>query len=192
LEKDAIPNIRSLGSAEKAITVFPPITDVAYTSMVTGKTPRFTGIKKRSDSILLSQTMFQNAEKKSKSAIIIEAGIKILHDDSKTILNIDENNDGSPDDEVFYCALKKIKGNPDIILVHFHSVDDAGHKYGPDSKQAEDSIKLLDNYIGVLKQQWKGRIILTSDHGMHSIQNYGEHGLFMPEHLFIPIIYSQK
>ena len=37
-------------------------------------------------------------------------------------------------------------------------------------------------------QQFKGKIIITADHGMHELLDYGDHGDFRYEDLFVPYI----
>lgn len=52
-----IPYLASLGKASKALTVYPPITDVTFASMVTGETPKHTGIHSREKKPVLADTM---------------------------------------------------------------------------------------------------------------------------------------
>lgn len=185
------PNIQSLGKAKKATTVFPSITDVTYTSMVTGKTPKLTNIRDRDDGELKANTLFDYIKDVNKRTVVIEGDIKILNDESPTILNLDENDDGTIDDEIFATAMVELKNKYDLMLVHFHSFDDAGHSEGSNSKLSEYRMRMLDYYIGELTKVWSGEIILTSDHGMHEKETGGDHGEFRPEDMFIPIIYKK-
>lgn len=190
VSQNYIPFIRSLGEAEKALTVYPPITDVTFTSMVTGKTPKYTGIRNRQDSDLMCDTVFDKLARLGKKSMVIEGNIKILNNEEPTSLNIDENNDGTADDEIFNSALKEIKNPRDILVVHFHSYDDAGHRYGPDSDKALEKLKKIDEWSKELVDGWEGDVIITADHGMHGEGSGGGHGIFCPEDLFIPIIYA--
>jgi len=190
--KDSLPFISSLGKPQKALTVFPPITDVAFSSMVTGETPACTGIKSRGDSGLKCDTVFESLSRSGKKCTVVEGNIKILKDDSNTVLNIDENKDGFIDDEIFASGLKQMEVGPDVLLVHFHSYDDLAHEYGPYSPEAMKQLEKIDGWTQQLVENWDGDIIVAADHGLHEEGNGGNHGSFCPEDLFIPIIYSSK
>ena len=189
LKTGKIPFISTFDKGKKAITTYPPITDVTFASMVTGRTPKYTGIHNRDKKPLKVSSIFEIAARSGKSSIVIEGDIRILTCDVETILNIDDNKDGFIDDEIYRHALREIKKPKDILLVHFHSYDDLAHLYGPYSKEALDQLSVLDNYIQDIVKNYEGDIIITSDHGMHDTEDgKGMHGLFLPEDLFIPII----
>lgn len=66
---------------------------------------------------------------------------------------------------------------PTIITLYFSDTDDAGHSAGPDSQEVADAIKKVDNNIAQLVDGLKKRkidkkvnIIITSDHGMATVQ----------------------
>lgn len=185
---DKIPYMASLNKGEKALTVYPPITDVAFASMVTGETPKYTNIHSREKKPMGVDTLFDEVAKKGMKSKVIEGNIKILTCDVETVLNIDENNNGFIDDEIYKCALREIHNPPHILLVHFHSYDDIGHKYGPNSEEALNQLNVLDGYIKDIVENYKGDVIITSDHGMHNDGDGGSHGIFCAEDLFIPII----
>ncbi len=190
LKEGIIPNIAKLGEAQNILTVYPPITDVTFTSMVTGKTPKYTGIHNRQDSRLLVDTIFEELHKNNKAYSLVEGNINILNADINTILNIDENKNESTDDEALKAALNEAAKAPDFLLVHFHSYDDSGHSYGTKASETTNQIKLLDKYAGQLIKAWTGEIIVTSDHGMHNTEKGGSHGIFCYEDLYIPFIYK--
>lgn len=183
-----IPFMASLNKGTKALTVYPPITDVTFASMVTGETPKRTGIHSREKKPLNVNTIFDIATEKGMDSKVIEGNIKILTCDVETVLNIDENNNGLIDDEIYECALKEIQNPPHVLLVHFHSYDDMGHQYGPNSEEALNQLNVLDGYVKDMVKNHKGDVIITSDHGMHDDGDGGSHGIFCAEDLFIPII----
>ena len=185
---DKIPYIASFEKVEKALTVYPPITDVTFASMVTGETPKYTGIHSREKRPLTVDTIFDITTEQNMDSKVIEGNIKILTCDVETVLNIDENNDGFIDDEIYKSALKEIQNPPDILMVHFHSYDDMGHKYSPNSEEALDQLNVLDGYVKDIVKNYNGDVIITSDHGMHDEEDGGSHGVFCAEDLFIPII----
>ncbi len=67
---------------------------------------------------------------------------------------------------------------PHFITLYFEATDDAGHRFGPDSKEVDEAIKKEDTMIGLLLKKISEinlndstDIILVSDHGMTNISN---------------------
>jgi predicted AlkP superfamily pyrophosphatase or phosphodiesterase len=64
---------------------------------------------------------------------------------------------------------------PDFIAGYFSTIDDAGHRFGPDSNEVAAAIQNIDTLIGTLINRIKSEtaltpnIILVSDHGMTPI-----------------------
>ncbi|MDD2480821.1 MAG: alkaline phosphatase family protein [Lutispora sp.] len=192
MDRGIIPCLKSLGTAKKALTVYPPITDVAFASMVTGRTPKYTTIHSREKKPLPIPTIFDKAAEKGKTSKLIEGDIRILVDEVETILNIDENKNGTIDDEIYERALEELQSPPHLLLVHFHSYDDFGHTYGPGSQEALNQLSVLDSYIENILKNYTGDVIITSDHGMHDEGDGGSHGSFSGTDLFIPIIIKNQ
>lgn len=77
---------------------------------------------------------------------------------------------------------------PHLITLYFPEVDGAGHRYGPDSQEAEQSVHLIDDAIGNLINKVNGlglnnvNFIFVSDHGMLKVDI--ENPLEIPEILF--------
>lgn len=188
----SIPYLSSLGSAIKANTVYPSITDVAFASMVTGRTPKYTGIHNREKKQLPVPTIFDAVAESGKRALLIEGNTRIIIDEVETVLNIDEDKNGTIDDEIYERTLKELEDPPKLLMVHFHSFDDAGHKYGPDSVESMQQLKILDTYVKDILEEYPGDVIITADHGMHGTESDGMHGTFTPEDMFIPIITADK
>ncbi len=60
---------------------------------------------------------------------------------------------------------------PHLITVYFSDVDEAGHRYGPDSPQTRDAVQRLDRLVGGLADGIRGlhlpvNLLVVSDHGM--------------------------
>jgi predicted AlkP superfamily pyrophosphatase or phosphodiesterase len=60
---------------------------------------------------------------------------------------------------------------PHLITLYFPEVDHNGHEYGPDAKQTEESVHLVDNAIQKLVEELKPlnlpiNFVFVSDHGM--------------------------
>lgn len=188
LAAGSLPFISSQGTGVQALTVYPSITDVTFASMVTGKTPRYTGIHDREKKPLKVQTIFDAAALAGKTSKLIEGNMRIIIDEVDTVLNIDENKNGTIDDEIFNCAMKELVNPPGLLLVHFHSFDDFGHEYGPESKEAMAQLAVLDSYLESMLKGYDGHVIITADHGMHADNSGGSHGSFSASDMFIPII----
>lgn len=65
---------------------------------------------------------------------------------------------------------------PKFITLYFDAADTDGHKYGPDSKEINNTISYLDSLLGILIVKLKEiklidstNIILVSDHGMSEV-----------------------
>ena len=77
---------------------------------------------------------------------------------------------------------------PHFIAMYFPEVDGAGHHFGPESKEAETAVHLIDEAVGSLVQKVNAlglknvNFVFVSDHGM--IQVDGEHPLEIPAILF--------
>lgn len=181
--------ISFLGNIEAprpATSVYKPVTNAGFAAMITGQPPYVNGVHDRKDKDLNTQSIFGKAEELGKKSILIEGDIKILNTEIEPILNIDKNKNGTRDDEIFKDALAQIKNKPDLAMVHFHSIDDMGHKYGDLSNKTMETIKIIDGYVKELSANWKGKIIITADHGMHKTTEGGTHGVFRYEDLIVP------
>jgi hypothetical protein len=186
LSKGYIPFMGSLEKPKMATTVFKPVTNAGFAAMITGQPPNINGVYDRKYKELKTESIFGFAQKKDKKAVLIEADIKILNTEIEPILNIDRNKNGTKDDEVFETSLKELKEELDLALVHFHSIDDMGHEKGDFAKETMDTLKIVDEYVRELSTRWNGRIIITSDHGMHSTPKGGTHGMFRYEDMTVP------
>jgi len=77
---------------------------------------------------------------------------------------------------------------PHFISLYFPEVDGAGHHFGPEAKETEDAVHLVDSAIGELVQKVNDlglknvNFIFVSDHGMIKVD--GGNPLDIPEILF--------
>ncbi|QOR35404.1 alkaline phosphatase family protein [Clostridium sp. 'deep sea'] len=178
--------IANLQNVKKANTVFKPVTNAGFAAMITGEPPKVNGVLNRDYRELKVATIFDKASELNKKAILIEGNINILKTNLMPTLNIDLNNSGSNDDEIYNTALAEIDQGYNLFFVHFHSVDDYGHNYGDMNAKTLANIKLIDSYVKTLVEKWSGKVILVADHGMHTTADGGSHGEFRAEDLFIP------
>jgi len=171
---------------KKATTVFKPVTNSGFAAMITGEPPIENGILNRDYREVKVDTIFDLIKDMGKASLLVEGEVKILNTNSELILNIDSNNDGYTDDEVYASAINIMNNGYDYILIHFHGVDDAGHDFGPYGEQTFDKIKEIDRYIKELVSSWDGKVIIVSDHGMHNFLGCGDHGEFRSDDMFVP------
>jgi predicted AlkP superfamily pyrophosphatase or phosphodiesterase len=79
----------------------------------------------------------------------------------------------------------------DLLLVHFHGIDDACHNFAPHSQEALTVINKTDELVRELCRMWPGKVIITADHGQHEVDEDGKkgnHGDFRASDLFIPLL----
>ncbi|MFA7215632.1 MAG: alkaline phosphatase family protein, partial [Bacillota bacterium] len=155
---------------------------------LTGGLPSENGVHTRKEMDISTPSIFEYAKKRGKSSVLVEGNIKILNLEIEPILNIDKNSNGSADDEIRDKALEKMNEGQNLMVVHFHGIDDSGHNYGDLSFQTMERIKLTDGYVKELVYRWDGRVIITADHGMHSTSEGGSHGEFRYEDMVVPYI----
>jgi len=182
-----IPNLAQ-GSAERAMTVYMPVTNCGFAAMLTGAYPDVNGVHSRQDREMLVPTILDVLSERQKRAVLIEGNINILKVNGEVVLNTDKNGNGINDDDIFASAVAHLEQGYDYLLVHFHGVDDAGHTYGPEAEETRQHLRLVDGYVGQLRAQWSGKVIVVSDHGMHRTDSGGSHGEFRYEDMFFPYI----
>jgi len=81
------------------------------------------------------------------------------------------------DDEIFASAVEHIEKGFEFMMVHFHSVDDVAHEYGPYSMRTMKQIEIVSGFVQGLRATWGKDMIVFSDHGLHSAGLRGRHGV---------------
>ncbi|MFP4457751.1 MAG: alkaline phosphatase family protein [Clostridia bacterium] len=178
--------LSSIEDVYKSTSVYKPVTNAGFSTIITGEKPSVHGVLDRSYRQVMSKTIFDHAKENDKSSILTEGDINILNIDVETVLNLDKNKDGFNEDEIFESSMENL--DKDLLFVHFHSVDDAGHSYGPISEEVFARIEIVDEYIKQLVKEWSGKVLIVSDHGMHETVEGGSHGQFRAEDIFVPIL----
>ncbi len=176
----------------EALSVVTPVTNAGFAAMITGETPDVNGVHDRSFRTMKVASIFDYAIKMQKKSVLVEADIKILNTEIEPILHIDINNDGDIDDEIYESAKLLAKEDYDFIFLHFHGIDDRGHSYGPKHDETMDYIVKIDRYMEEISNVWDGAIILTADHGMHEIENGGNHGICINEDMVVPYFKKEQ
>ena len=176
----------SLPKAKEALSVYKPVTNAGFTAMITGQLPSVNGIHDRSQREPLVPTIFDEVGAMGKGHGLIEGNTNILKLETSVVMNMDDNDDGLTDDEIMVSAREAIKEEYDYLMVHFHSIDDYGHSYGPYDDRTVHQIMTVDSYVEELVNGWQGMVIITSDHGMHEHGKGGDHGMIAAEDLCVP------
>ena len=186
---DRIPEayLAQLPAAKQATTIYKPVTNAGFAAMITGQPPAVNGIYDRSYRELKAPTVFDYALEKGGESLLVEGEVKILSTTCPIMLHMDENQNGTSDDEIFKSAIETLT-DPSLLyaMVHFHSIDDAGHVSGPEGALTWERIEMIDGYVEELVEAWPGMVIITADHGMHAVGAEGSHGDFRSEDLTIP------
>lgn len=191
LEHGYAPFLKTLQPAKKATSVYQSVTNAGFAAMITGKPPYENGVYSRRQRELKTPSIFAVANELKKQSILIEGDMKILNTEIEPILNIDRNKNGMTDDEVFESAIKNLTNQQDLMLVHFHGIDDMGHRYGDLHEKTMERIQLIDGYIQELVARWNGKVIITADHGMHTTDEGGNHGSFRYEDMIVPYLLTE-
>jgi len=187
LRQGLIPNLSGCGEALRINSVWQPVTNAGFAAMVTGQSPLINGIIDRSQREPAVLTIFDRIGP-GKTHALVESDVGILKLNTKTYYNTDDNSDGRTDDEVFARTMTLQQTDLDFLMVHFHGIDDAGHDYGDLDNRTLDVLARIDRYIGLIIAAWPGKVIITADHGMHSMEEGGDHGDFRYEDLMVPYL----
>lgn len=176
----------SLQEQQKALAVYPTISQAGLASMVTGTTPSVHGVHTRNDREFVGEDIFAAAKAMGKTCAYIEGETSLIATSLAPKLSPDLGGEAGTDDEVASHALQAIAGRPDLLFVHFHGIDDVATEYGPYAQQTLDKIKEVDAYVRTLAEAWYGKVIITADHGLHETEDGGAHGSFTREDLLVP------
>lgn len=188
IETGYIPFLEKQPEAAKALSVYRPVTNAGLAAIITGKLPIENGVYSRKQRELQVDSIFKKAKDLDKKSIYIEGNIGILNTEIDPVLNIDKDGDGFTDDEVFESAFNAINKDYNLVFVHFHGIDDAGHTHGDLSSETMEVIAKIDRYLEEIVSNWDGKVIITADHGMHSTEGGGDHGQFRYEDMIVPYI----
>jgi ABC-type thiamin/hydroxymethylpyrimidine transport system permease subunit len=176
-----------LEGVQPATVGFKPVTNVGFTTMITGVDPIEHGVHDRSYREPLVPTIFDYCNEHNIVNGLIEGNTQILSLNTETILNLDENGNEITDDEIHETAMDKIL-DYEYVMVHYHSVDDFGHNYGEIVDETMEELKVIDGYVEELVEQWDGKVIILADHGMHTTEEGGTHGQFRIEDFVVPYV----
>ncbi len=196
IQSDELAFFGSVPEIHKGLTVYPPITTAASAAFLTGTPPQTNGVFGYGFRSTDVTTLFDLAAQNRRSVVAVEgASLPFNLRSAETFLSGDHDGNGFSDDNVFENSLATIQVNmPDLMYIHFHDIDDAGHSYGPESDAYTEAIQRVDGYLSDLYTAFPAEtlVILFADHGMHAESEGGTHGNLISSDLIIPIIFLKK
>ena len=180
------PFMASLPQPMMAMNAYPAVTPVNVAAALTGVTPDVNGIYRRGLRTPEVPTIFARTAEEERKATAIMGPIQVMDLEIPAVLCTDTNDDGSTDDEILEAALERMDDDYDLLLVHFKDVDRAGHNYGDLAGETLEQIRRIDGYVDQLVSRWQGKVVIFSDHGMHTTEDGGDHGWLITEDMFTP------
>ena len=189
-----IPVLASLGDPLIGLTVYPPCTAVASAALLSGAPPVVNGVTDRGIRSTEVETVFRVLSAAERQVVAIEGDALAFNlRDAEIVLSGDRDGNGSTDDNVLTNALSAIEaGMPDLLWVHFHGIDDAGHTYGPGAPEEVAAIRGVDAAVGQLLEALPDGtlVLMVADHGMHTVDEegrQGNHGHLIVRDMLIPV-----
>ena len=199
MKESRMPTLMTLvkqGAATwEAQTIFPSVTLVSHTSMLTGVSPARHGISWNdwvpARGLVKVPTVFALAKKEGLKTAAFAGKAKFRH------LNVDGTLDvfdipAYKAKTVAAAAAKYIEANkPNLCFIHFADSDGAGHASGWGSPEQKQAFADEDDALGVVMKSLEKAgiarnsiVILSADHGGHA----KTHGTNSPEDMTIPWI----
>lgn len=198
-EAGLIPNLAALPEPMLGLTEYPPSTRVGTAALLTGAPPQVNGVDGRSVRSTEVETLFDVAAANGLEVVAVEGEALAFNlRGAEAQLSGDRDGNGSTDDNVRANAMAVLEaGMPNLFLVHFHGIDDAGHTYGPGTPEEEAVIREVDAAVGELLTSLPSGtlVVIFADHGMHTVEEegrLGNHGNLVERDMFIPIWVIEK
>jgi hypothetical protein len=199
LAEGLIPNLSALGEPLIGLTTYPPITAVSTASLLTGAPPEIHGVDQRGIRKTETETLFDVAASAGLTVVAVEGeSLSFALRNAELQLSGDLDGNDSTDDNVLVNALSVLREEvPDVLFVHFHGIDDAGHTHGPGAPEECAVIAEEDAALGGM---WEllppgTLMIVFADHGMHDVDEegrLGNHGNLVERDMVIPIFLIAK
>lgn len=199
LADELIPNISALGEPLVALTTYPPTTPVSTASLLTGAPPEMHGVDRRGVRKTSIESLFDVAVTAGLQPVAIEGeSLSFQLRNAELQLSGDLDGSGSTDDNVLANTLGVLQNaTPDLLFVHFHGIDDAGHTHGPGAPEECAVITEEDAAVGRIMRLLPSDtlVVIFADHGMHAVEEegrLGNHGHLLESDMFIPIFIAAK
>lgn len=200
-ELGLIPNLSSLEDRYQAYAIYPPKTSTSTAALLSGLDSSVNGVWVSGIRSLEVPSILDAVNEAGKDVRIVEgSSTPFNYPGAEVTLSGDRNGDGSTDDNVFANAQEAIaEGIPDLLMIHFHGIDDVGHTYGPYSAEWELKVAEIDQMVAQLMDAMPENtlVILFPDHGMHAVLDEGDtslgnHGNLLMDDMAIYIILYRK
>jgi predicted AlkP superfamily pyrophosphatase or phosphodiesterase len=179
-----------------AQTVYPSVTLVSHTSMLTGLCPAKHGVEWNDyipeNGIAEGTDLFDIAHEAGLETWMFVGKVKLKQITASTSLTgFVKGSDR--DTELTDQLISEFPENFGVLFVHFATVDGMGHEYGWLSQEQLSVARRADEALGRILFELDRRnlrnetlVIVTADHGGHETS----HGSTMPEDMNIPWIAS--
>lgn len=194
-----IPELSRLEPPLVGLTTYPPITTVSTASLLTGAPPPVHGVETRGIRKTEWETLLTTAAEAGLGVKAVEGeALAFQLRGADFQLSGDRDGDGGTDDNVLAHALEVIEdGWPDLMLIHFHGIDDLGHQVGPGAPREKEKIREVDQAVGELLDRVPPDtlVMIFADHGMHLVKEgdrRGNHGHLIARDMLIPIWIVRK
>ncbi|MCD5425469.1 MAG: alkaline phosphatase family protein [Methanosarcinaceae archaeon] len=187
INNEYAPFLTTLKAPRKAMTVYRSVTNAGMASIITGQLPEYTGVSHR-ERHLNVQSIYGVALDLGLKPVLIDERVKTLNIEIDPVFNLDRNDDGFTSDEIFESAIKRFDDGYDLMVIHFHDIDSVGHLYGPFANETMNAITIFDGHAKELIENWDGKVIIVSDHGMHAVPEGGVHGTTRFEDMMVPYL----
>ncbi|NLK66511.1 MAG: alkaline phosphatase family protein [Campylobacteraceae bacterium] len=182
------------GKLYKVTSELPSISRPLYECILTGVKPVHSGIVHNSQNFMSkNRSIFHYAKDAGlKAGAAAYYWVSELYNRSPFDINFDRHvedtsltipyasfyyDDSYPDSHLFSDAESlRVKFNLDFLLIHPMNIDDAGHKFGHDSKEYRNKARIADGILSLYLQKWLDEgysVIVTSDHGMNDDHSHG-------------------
>lgn len=192
VEMGDAPFFASLAPPLRGMTIYPPVTVVAMGSLLTGAPPEVHGVTRRGMGRTTAvETLFDVAANAGLRVVAVEGyAVPFGLRNAEIVLSGDRDGDGFTDDNVLDNALAVLEaGAPELLFVHFHGIDDAGHDVGPGAPAERAAVTRVDAAVQALVEALPPDtlVLILADHGMHVTEGGGDHGHLIERDMLIPI-----
>lgn len=197
--KKRTPTLNRLESVHGSVihSVMTSITPVNFATMLTGASPETHGITNR-EMPLRHETVFHVMREiglRSATAARAQSSLGILISPHSDKPGLAESN---TDAEVTEIAVSRLFDGYNLVWVHLLDVDDAGHKFGPSSRESMDAVSRADGNLRRILETARDNdysVIVLADHGQHDTDEggyKGTHGTDMSQDIEVPFLWASN
>jgi predicted AlkP superfamily pyrophosphatase or phosphodiesterase len=181
---DNYPNLDLLVERNfvKIRAVQPPKTPVNFATMGTGASQENHGIDQKTDPLKI-ETIFQVLDEGGMTSCVAGRQTGSPANLFSRMVTYPEIAHTNKDAEVLALVMGRLdESSPDLTLVQFLDIDNAGHKSGPFGVESSRAVRNTDLKLGSLIRGFAGRasIVVLADHGQHEV--VGEDGTCRGKH----------